>query len=84
MTGAAATRLSWDEWNEVVDSGRQGRILSVEQGGTSPGIEDARIEDRDHFEALVPRIYGLGGELPRDVRGFADVAGCPVHKPRQV
>src|SRR3954452_16957323 len=40
-------------------------------------IEDARIEDRNHFEALVPRIYELGGELPRDIRGFADVAGCP-------
>lgn len=23
--------------------------------------EDARIEDRNHFEALVPRIYELGG-----------------------
>jgi ferritin-like protein len=40
-------------------------------------IEDARIEDRNHFEALVPRIYELGAELPRDIRGFADVAGCP-------
>jgi ferritin-like protein len=40
-------------------------------------IEDARIEDRNHFEALTPRIYELGGVLPRDIRGFADVAGCP-------
>lgn len=40
-------------------------------------IEDARIEDRNHFEALLPRIYELGGELPRDIREFADVAGCP-------
>jgi ferritin-like protein len=40
-------------------------------------IEDARIEDRNHFEALVPRIYELGGHLPRDIRGFADIAGCP-------
>jgi hypothetical protein len=29
-------------------------------------IEDARIEDRNHFEALAPRIYELGGTLPRD------------------
>src|SRR2546427_9788866 len=28
-------------------------------------IEDARIEDRNHFEALTPRIYELGGALPR-------------------
>ncbi len=40
-------------------------------------IEDARLEDRNHFEALFPRIYELGGALPRDIRGFADVAGCP-------
>jgi ferritin-like protein len=40
-------------------------------------IEDARIEDRNHFEALTPRIYELGGALPRDIRKFADVAGCP-------
>ncbi len=40
-------------------------------------IEDARIEDRNHFEALAPRIYELGGALPRDIRQFADIAGCP-------
>ncbi|MBF1999355.1 MAG: DNA protection protein DPS [Synechococcales cyanobacterium C42_A2020_086] len=40
-------------------------------------IEDARLEDRNHFEALVPRIYELGGELPRDIRAFADDAACP-------
>lgn len=40
-------------------------------------IEDARIEDRDHFEALPARIHELGGALPRDIRQFADIAGCP-------
>ena len=35
-------------------------------------IEDARIEDRNHFKALVPRIYELGGKLPEDIRTFAD------------
>jgi ferritin-like protein len=40
-------------------------------------IEDARIEDRNHFEALIPRIYELGGKLPDDIRTFADEAGCP-------
>ncbi|WP_087036416.1 DNA protection during starvation protein [Thermococcus litoralis] len=39
-------------------------------------IEDARLEDRNHFEALVPRIYELGGDLPRDIREFADLASC--------
>ncbi|GFN40307.1 MAG: hypothetical protein YK1309IOTA_1600004, partial [Marine Group I thaumarchaeote] len=31
-------------------------------------VEDARIEDRNHFEAMVPRLYEIGGALPRDVR----------------
>jgi len=40
-------------------------------------IEDARIEDRNHFEALTPRIYELGGSLPRDIRDFAKDSACP-------
>ena len=39
--------------------------------------EDARLEDRAHFELITPRIYELGGSLPRDIREFADRAGCP-------
>jgi ferritin-like protein len=50
---------------------------AFEEAGLQEIIEDARIEDRNHFEALTPRIYELGGALPRDIRGFADVAGCP-------
>ena len=43
-------------------------------------VEDARLEDRNHFEALVPRIYELGGELPNDIKEFARIAGCPDAK----
>ncbi len=39
-------------------------------------IEDARQEDRDHFEALVVRIYELGGQLPNDIREFSSMASC--------
>ena len=55
------------------------RVCSIghEGEGLKEIIEDARIEDRNHFEALFPRIYELGGELPRDIRTFADLAGCP-------
>ncbi len=51
--------------------------IGLEGEGIKEIIEAARIEDRNHFEALVPRIYELGGELPRDIRAFADQAGCP-------
>ncbi|MCD6563873.1 MAG: hypothetical protein J7K23_08190 [Thermoproteales archaeon] len=39
--------------------------------------EIARIEDRNHFEALVPRIYELGGKLPNDMKEFHDMSACP-------
>ena len=42
--------------------------IGMEGEGLKEIIEDARIEDRNHFEALTPRIYELGGELPRDIR----------------
>jgi ferritin-like protein len=51
--------------------------IGLEGEGMKEIIEDARIEDRNHFEALVPRIYELGGRLPDDIRTFADIAGCP-------
>jgi ferritin-like protein len=39
--------------------------------------ETARVEDRNHFEALVPRIYELGGGLPQDMKAFHDTSACP-------
>ncbi len=38
--------------------------------------EDARLEDRSHFELITPRIYELGGSIPKDIREFADRASC--------
>jgi ferritin-like protein len=43
--------------------------------------EDARLEDRLHFETLVPRIYELGGELYRDLRQLHDNAACSAAYP---
>ena len=54
--------------------------IGMDGEGMKEIIEDARIEDRNHFEALVPRIYELGGELPNDLREFHDQAGCPAAK----
>jgi ferritin-like protein len=42
--------------------------------------EDARLEDRAHWELIVPRIYELGGNLPNDLKAFHDLAGCPAAK----
>jgi ferritin-like protein len=51
--------------------------IGLEGEGMKEIIEDARLEDRNHFEALFPRIYELGGQLPRDLRDFVDTAACP-------
>jgi ferritin-like protein len=39
-------------------------LLGAEGDALKKIIEDIRYEDRNHFEALVPRIYELGGTLP--------------------
>lgn len=39
--------------------------------------EIARVEDRNHFEALVPRIYELGGKLPDSLVTFHNISACP-------
>jgi ferritin-like protein len=39
--------------------------------------ETARIEDRNHFEAIVPRIYELGGKLPESMVDFHNISACP-------
>jgi ferritin-like protein len=39
--------------------------------------ETARIEDRNHFEAIVPRIYELGGKLPESMVDFHNMSACP-------
>ena len=49
----------------------------LEGEGIKEIVEDARLEDRNHFEAMTPRLYEIGGRLPRDIREFADQAGCP-------
>ena len=52
-------------------------LMGLEGEGIKEIAEVARIEDRNHFEALVPRIYELGGKLPDDMKTFHDVSACP-------
>ena len=52
-------------------------LIGLEGEGLKEIAEDARIEDRNHFEALVPRIYELGGKLPDDMNEFHDMSACP-------
>src|SRR5260370_39555730 len=42
--------------------------------------EDARLEDRAHWELIVPRIYEFGGELPNDLKAFHAHAACVTSK----
>lgn len=52
-------------------------LIGLEGEGLKQIAETARIEDRNHFEALVPRIYELGGKLPDDMNAFHDISACP-------
>jgi ferritin-like protein len=52
-------------------------LIGLEGEGIKEIAEIARIEDRNHFEALVPRIYELGGKLPEDMKAFHDTSACP-------
>jgi ferritin-like protein len=52
-------------------------LIGLEGEGIKEIAEVARIEDRNHFEALVPRIYELGGKLHGNLKDFHDASACP-------
>jgi ferritin-like protein len=52
-------------------------LIGLEGEGVKEIAETARIEDRNHFEALVPRIYELGGKLPDNMVDFHNISACP-------
>jgi ferritin-like protein len=52
-------------------------LIGLEGEGLKEIAETARIEDRNHFEALVPRIYELGGQLPDSMVDFHNISACP-------
>jgi ferritin-like protein len=52
-------------------------MAGIEAEGLKGIVEAARVEDRNHFEALIPRIYELGGTLPKDMIEFHNISACP-------
>ncbi|MCI2426525.1 DNA protection protein DPS [Candidatus Acetothermia bacterium] len=52
-------------------------LIGLEGEGIKEIAEVARIENRNHFEAIVPRIYELGGNLPECMKKFHDISACP-------
>ena len=52
-------------------------LIGLQGEGIKEIAETARIEDNNHFEALVPRIYELGGRLPNDMTEFHNQSACP-------
>jgi len=55
-------------------------LIGLEGEGIKEIAESARIEDRNHFEALLPRIYELDGQIPNDLKEFHDISACPPAK----
>ncbi|MGC9529819.1 MAG: DNA protection during starvation protein [Candidatus Bipolaricaulaceae bacterium] len=59
-------------------------LIGMEGETVKEIAETARIEDRNHFEALVPRIYELGGKLPDDMVSFHNMSACrPAKLPQE-
>jgi len=56
-------------------------LIGLEGEGIKEIAETARIEDRNHCEALVPPIYELDGKLPDDMKVFHDISACPPRSP---
>jgi ferritin-like protein len=56
-------------------------LIGLEGEGIKEIAETARIEDRNHFEAIVPRIYELGGKLPGSMVEFHNMSACPPALP---
>ena len=52
-------------------------IVHPDDGGLRLVTETIRTEDRNHFDTLVSRIYGLGGKLPYDMKEFHVIPTCP-------
>jgi len=52
-------------------------LIGLEGEGIKEIAETARVEDRNHFEAIVPRIYELDGKLPDNMKDFHDISACP-------
>jgi ferritin-like protein len=52
-------------------------LIGLEGEGLKQIAEDARIEDCNQFEALLPRIYELGGRLPSSMVEFHNISACP-------
>lgn len=55
-------------------------LIGLDGEGIKEIAETARIEDRNHFEALIPRIYELGGKLPENMVEFHNISACPPAK----
>ena len=57
--------------------------VGVEGEALRRAVDDAREEDRNHFEALVPRIYELGGRLPATLCGKMEGLGALRNLPAE-
>jgi len=57
-------------------------LIGMDGEGLKEIAKDARIKDRNRFQALVPRIYELRGKMPDDMKAFHDTWACPPRERR--
>ena len=77
ITNAASEISTYYHYNIL-----RSNLIGIEGETLKEIVEVARVEDRNHYEALVPRIYELGGKLPDNLIEFYQNASCPhAHLP---
>lgn len=72
ITNAASEISTYYHYNIL-----RSNLIGTEGETLKEIVETARVEDRNHYEALVPRIYELGGKLPDNLVEFYQNASCP-------
>jgi ferritin-like protein len=72
ITNAASEMSTYYHYNIL-----RSNLIGFEGETLKEIAETARVEDRNHYEALVPRIYELGGKLPDSLIDFYQNASCP-------
>lgn len=71
ITNAASELSTYYHYNIL-----RSNLIGIEGETLKEIVETARVEDRNHYEALVPRIYELGGKLPDNLVDFYQNASC--------
>jgi len=78
LVAIAAAELTTSYYYTIL----RGNLIGLRESVLTRLPRQRTIEDRTHFDAIVHRIYELGGKLPGDMKAFHDLSAClPANLP---